>query len=41
MYEGALIENQSSLLITLEYSAVPCEPQKTPLQTLAGFLLFK
>ena len=48
MYEGALIKNQSSLLVTLDYSAVPCEPQKTPLQTLAtrlfrddDFLLFK
>ena len=48
MYEGALIKNQSSLLVTLNYSAVPCEPQKTPLQTFATrlsrddcFLLFK
>ena len=48
MYEGALIKNSTSLLVTLDYSAVPCNPQKTPLQTLAtrlfrddGFLLFK
>ena len=48
MYEGALIKNSTSLLVTLDYSAVPWEPQKTPLQTLAtrlfrddGFLLFK
>ena len=48
MYEGALIKSSTSLLVTLDYSAVPCEPQKIPLQTLAtrlfgddGFLLFK
>ena len=48
MYEGALIKNSTSLLVTIDSSAVPCEPQKTPLQTLAtrlfrddGFLLFK
>ena len=48
MYEGALIKNQSSLLVTLDYSVVPLEPQKTPMQTLAtrllrddGFLVFK
>ena len=48
MYEGAVIKNESSLLVTLDYSAVPCEPQKTPQQSLAtrlfrddGFLLFK
>ena len=48
MYEGPLIKNSTSLLVTLDYSAVPCEPQKTPLQTLAtrlfrddGYLLFK
>ena len=48
MYKGALIKNSTSLLVTLDSLAVPCEPQKTPLQTLAtrlfgddGFLLFK
>ena len=48
MYEGALIKDPTSLLVTLDYSAVPCEPQKTLLQTLATrlfrddeFLLFK
>ena len=48
MYEGALIKNQKSLSVTLDYSAVPWEAQKTQLQTLAtrlfgehGFLLFK
>ena len=48
MYEGALIKISTSLLVTLDYSAVPCEPQKMPLRTLAtrlfrddGFLLFK
>ena len=48
MYEGALTKDSTSLLVTLDYSAVPCEPQKTPLQTLAtrlfrddGFLVFK
>ena len=48
MYEGALIKTSTSLLVTLDYSAVPCKPQKTPLQSLAttlfrddGFLLFK
>ena len=48
MYEGALIKSQSSLLVTLDYSAVPCKPQRTPLHTLAtwlfrddDFLLFK
>ena len=42
------MKNSTGLLVTLDYSAVPCEPQKTPLQTLAtrlfgddGFLLFK
>ena len=35
MYEGALIKNQSNRSVTSDYSAVPCEPQKAPLQTLA------
>ena len=30
MYEGALIKSSTSLLVTLDYSQVPCEPQKNP-----------
>ena len=30
MYKGALIKNSTSLLVSLEYSAVPCEPQENP-----------
>ena len=48
MYEGALIKHQSTLLVTLDYLVVPCEPQKKPLQTSAtwsfqddGILQFK
>ena len=30
MYEGALIKISARLLVTLDYSAVPCQPQENP-----------